>query len=121
MTENTSKNTAANPVGFLLAYGLALLCAALFFGARRFAFAATLSVDSLECEEALEALSKLYHAQRAPFSEAPPTEQSIQTFRITRNAASATMGSLLCFKLDNSPIGIYNRSLGWCVMSHRMN
>jgi hypothetical protein len=41
---------------------------------------------SPRCEEALEELSRLYHAQKAPFSEAPPTNKSIEKLRMTKNA-----------------------------------
>ena len=40
---------------------------------------------SRRCEEALEELSKLYYAHKAPFSESPPTNQSIEKVRKTRN------------------------------------
>jgi len=40
---------------------------------------------SARCEEALEELSKLYHASKAPFSEAPPTKESIEKLRKNGN------------------------------------
>ena len=40
---------------------------------------------SPRCEKASEELSKIYYAQKAPFSEAPPTIQSIDKLRKTKN------------------------------------
>jgi len=40
---------------------------------------------SPRCEEALEELWKLYYAHKAPFSEAPPTKESIEKLRRTGN------------------------------------